>query len=234
MTSPANERWSVIAELKEPGGYFVVLVLTIIQLVIWPLFDVVPEMVAIAFALTATTLLLALHRARVHRGFLVTAYSILGVLALLTLVGAISTRVRDDFADELVISGAVLYSAVVGLTFPLVVRRAFQHTVVSLSTLSAALSAYLFIGLFYAGIIRTIGEITGDFFAQAIKNDAATSIYFAFETLTTLGMGDLTPGPQVARVVTILCALSGQIFLVTAVARLVSLFGQERQGRLTD
>ncbi|MFZ4515746.1 MAG: ion channel [Acidimicrobiia bacterium] len=235
MSAPATEqRWSFITELRDPDGYLIVLLLTVIQLVLWPLFDVIPEFVAVAFVLTATTLLLALHRARAHRAWLTVAYIILAILAVFSIAGAISSRLRANDAGFLVAAGALLYGLVVGMTFPLVVRRAFQHSVVGLSTLAAALSAYLFLGMFYAGVIRFIGENTGNFFAQPVKNNAATAFYFAFETLTTLGMGDLTPGPQVARVVTILCALSGQIFLVTAVARLVSLWGQERGGRLVE
>jgi hypothetical protein len=43
--------------------------------------------------------------------------------------------------------------------------------------------------------------------------------------LTTVGFGDLTPLSKVARTLVITEALVGQVFLVTAVARVVSLFG---------
>jgi hypothetical protein len=45
--------------------------------------------------------------------------------------------------------------------------------------------------------------------------------------LTTVGFGDLTPYTEFARSVVVLEALTGQIFLVTLVARLVTLFGME-------
>ena len=48
--------------------------------------------------------------------------------------------------------------------------------------------------------------------------------YFSFTTLTTLGYGDFTAGGSFGRAVAVLEALTGQIFLVTLVARLVSAY----------
>ena len=50
----------------------------------------------------------------------------------------------------------------------------------------------------------------------------------SYVTLTTVGFGDLTPKSDIARTMVITEALAGQIFLVTAVARVVSMFGQQR------
>ena len=49
-------------------------------------------------------------------------------------------------------------------------------------------------------------------------------MYFSFVTLTTLGYGDITPVSDAARVIAILEAALGQLFLVTLVARLVSIY----------
>jgi hypothetical protein len=56
--------------------------------------------------------------------------------------------------------------------------------------------------------------------------------YFSFITITTTGYGDLTPGSQPARTAAIAEAVTGQIFLVTVVARVVGLMGQQRAPRL--
>ena len=45
--------------------------------------------------------------------------------------------------------------------------------------------------------------------------------------MTTVGFGDFTPGAAVPRVLVVLEAMLGQVFLVTAVARLVSLYSSE-------
>jgi hypothetical protein len=48
-------------------------------------------------------------------------------------------------------------------------------------------------------------------------------IYFSFVTMTTVGYGDITPQSVVAGNLAILQALTGQIYLVVILARLVSL-----------
>ena len=51
----------------------------------------------------------------------------------------------------------------------------------------------------------------------------ATSLYFSFVTLTTLGYGDITPLSMPARMLVVAEAVIGQIYLVVLVARLVGL-----------
>ena len=53
------------------------------------------------------------------------------------------------------------------------------------------------------------------------ESDFLTWVYFSFTTLTTLGYGDVAPRSDVARMLAILEALIGQIYLVVIVARLV-------------
>lgn len=47
--------------------------------------------------------------------------------------------------------------------------------------------------------------------------------YFSFETLTTLGYGDIVPRSPVARMLATLEAVMGQIYLTVLIARLVGL-----------
>jgi hypothetical protein len=70
---------------------------------------------------------------------------------------------------------------------------------------------------------------TTPLFTDGSPADSATIQYFAFITLTTTGYGDLTPAGQSGRSLAVLDALAGQIFLVTPVARLVSMLGTERR-----
>ena len=48
-------------------------------------------------------------------------------------------------------------------------------------------------------------------------------IYYSFVTLTTMGYGDISPVHAVARSLTILEALTGQLYLAITLARLVAL-----------
>ncbi len=48
-------------------------------------------------------------------------------------------------------------------------------------------------------------------------------IYYSFVTMTTLGYGDIVPVNPAARMLSVLQALTGQLYLVVLVARLVGL-----------
>jgi hypothetical protein len=64
----------------------------------------------------------------------------------------------------------------------------------------------------------------GPFFAQPGEHAQSEFLYFSFVALTTLGFGDLSPSVGLPQALTVLEALMGQIFLVTLVARLVTLW----------
>ena len=72
----------------------------------------------------------------------------------------------------------------------------------------------------------------GDFFVNGEPANIRTYQYFSFTTLTTLGYGDFTAGGSFGRAVAVLEALTGQVFLATLVARLVSAYrGPARRDR---
>ena len=54
-------------------------------------------------------------------------------------------------------------------------------------------------------------------------------MYYSFVSLTTLGFGDLSPDVGLPQALTVLEALTGQIFLVTLVARLVTLWVRQSE-----
>jgi hypothetical protein len=108
-----------------------------------------------------------------------------------------------------------------------VVRR----RVIDIQTVLAALCVYVLVGMFFAFLYTGIGNAGSQpFFAQAAHATSADYQYFSFVTLTTTGYGDLTAAGNLGRSFAVLEALTGQIYLVTIVALLVS----NLRGRLTD
>jgi hypothetical protein len=92
-----------------------------------------------------------------------------------------------------------------------------------------ALSIYVTIGMLFTVLYGVMAEL-GDaaFFAQGTDGDPATRLYFSFVTLATLGYGDYSPAGEVGRLFSVLEALTGQLYLVTVVALLVSNLGHTR------
>jgi hypothetical protein len=129
----------------------------------------------------------------------------------------------------LVAVSSFLYAIVYAIAFPAIVRRSFQHRRVTYNTLFAGITAYLVIGLWFGAIFRGVSALENyQFFDNVTSPRVGDYIYFSFETLTTLGYGDLAPVSDAGRTFAILEAVLGQIFLVTAVARIVSLLGSDR------
>jgi len=65
---------------------------------------------------------------------------------------------------------------------------------------------------------------TQDFFASNEPANTQTLQYFSFTTLTTLGYGDFTAARSGGRSLAVMEAVTGQVFLATLVARLVSAY----------
>lgn len=111
-----------------------------------------------------------------------------------------------------------------------IVHRILRHETVGLETILGSICVYVLIAIAFAGIYGAVNETepTG-FFAQKIEPNNVDFLYFSFVTITTVGYGDLTAGTSTGRVLVTFEAVVGQIFLVTLVARLVSLYGNKQR-----
>ena len=82
---------------------------------------------------------------------------------------------------------------------------------------------YILLAMLWAFVYSTIGAFgSSPFFAQSANPTSADYLYFSFITQTTTGYGDLTAAGNLGRTCAVFEALSGQIYLVTIVALLVS------------
>ena len=114
-------------------------------------------------------------------------------------------------------------------TLPVTVNRVLHHRRITYETVLGALCAYVLIGLLFAFLYLAVEEFRAPFFAQPGEHDQSEYLYFSFVALTTLGFGDLSPSVGLPQALTVLEALAGQIFLVTMVARLVTLWVRQAE-----
>jgi hypothetical protein len=99
----------------------------------------------------------------------------------------------------------------------------YRRRVIDIQTVLAALCVYVLIGMFFAFLYTGIGNAASKpFFVQQTHATSADYQYFSYVTLTTTGYGDLTAANNLGRALAVLEALTGQIYLVTVVAVLVS------------
>jgi len=121
------------------------------------------------------------------------------------------------------------------------IRHVARHKNVTVTILINSINCYLLIGILGAVLLAMV-EILQDYFLQLgsgainFAGSAAQGfhdyLYFSFVTMTTLGYGDITPVSSLAKSVTILIAVMGQLYLTMLVAMLVGKFlRRSEQGR---
>jgi hypothetical protein len=165
------------------------------------------------------TVLLAFHTSRVPRRLMNVVSLAVGVVVLAALGAGVAGSDRAAGAILLVISALVVASPIA------IGWRIAHHATVTAQTILGALSIYVLIGLIFANADYGFQLATeSSFFAQAGHHGPADFGYFSFITMATVGYGDLTPTTGLPRTFAVLEALTGQIFLVVLVARLVTLY----------
>jgi hypothetical protein len=175
------------------------------------------------------SVLLGLHTSEARPRTIQFAALVLG----LSLVASVVQVFADD--HQVGSAGFFLFAFILAVTSISILGQVLGHRHVNIETLFGAIDVYILIGLFFASLFLGIADATAHrhaaelfsqrFFAQPGPHPNSDYLYFSFIVLTTVGFGDLTPHTELARTVVVLEALVGQIFLVTLVARLVSLFG---------
>lgn len=169
------------------------------------------------------TMILALRTSGVRGHVLAEVLAVLVVAVFLTA----ATGVTESEVLVGVITAAVACFYVV--TGVAILRRIIVHRVVTQATMYGALCVYLLLGMLFATLYMFVDLVeAGAFYAQIDDPTPFDNTYFSFVTLATLGYGDLSPATETGRSLAILEAIIGQIFLVTAVARVVSSLGADR------
>ncbi|HEX4717213.1 MAG TPA: ion channel [Thermoleophilaceae bacterium] len=106
-----------------------------------------------------------------------------------------------------------------------ILRRVILAVDVSFRTILGAISVYTLIGLLFGNLFLALGQLKGGtVFAGVSHADARDYMFFSYTTLTTTGYGNLVPQGDIGQILAVFEMLAGQIFLVTLVAGLVSLW----------
>jgi Ion channel len=118
-----------------------------------------------------------------------------------------------------------------------VLRAVLAESEVGFKTILGAISVYLIFGLLFTSLYVVIDKLqAGSFFEPARELQTGDYVFFSFTTLTTTGYGNLVPGGQPGKMFSVLEMLVGQIFLVTLIAGLVSVWrpGRRVRGEQTE
>jgi hypothetical protein len=115
-----------------------------------------------------------------------------------------------------------LLLAVAALT---ILRRVVPSATVDFRTILGAVSVFTLLGLLFGFLFLALGRlVSGDVFAGVAHAQARDYLFFSYTTLTTTGYGNLVPAGDIGQILSVFEMLTGQVFLVTLVAGLVSLW----------
>ncbi|MBT2485504.1 MULTISPECIES: ion channel [unclassified Microbacterium] len=200
------------------SGYWVVLVLLGISYVVCAVQQsTTPNAIALLFQLVtvAATLFVARVRPGLRRiGWIVIAA--VGVAAVIAQVVGLTGQLVDV---SLAFASLVAYFVA---PFAIIAHQS-RKTLVDGQTLLASIAAYVMVGMFFTFAYNLIVLWTATpLFGSAEDDSLSSLLFFSFTTLTTTGYGNLVPVGPLVQSVAIVEAITGQLFLVIAVARVVS------------
>jgi Ion channel len=184
---------------------------------------------AVTVALQGATLVMAFVASGVGRHLM----RIACVVAVLAFLGALTAALDDAPSTS---AAFTILSFLLVVAAPVVIARAIaRRGVVDIHTVLGALCIYLMLGMLFSFLYGSIDGLSSHpFFSQTAHATSADFVYFSFVTLTTTGYGDFTAATGLGRAVSVLEALSGQLYLVVVVALLVGRMATSNLVRLRE
>lgn len=218
---------SLQRRIEAPDQYGVVLVLILIALISVALLGEGPFGQLLSVLLIGGILLFGIHTSRAPARVFGIAVSLLA----LTLITSFAAQLGGRTATLRGLASAS--TGLLVIATPIVIgRRLAIEPEVTLQKVLGALCIYLLLGLFFAYLFGFLNEVGAqEFFAQRTHPSPVDFIYFSYTTLTTVGYGDLTARTGPGRMLAVTEALTGQLYLVTVVAVLVSQMTANRRNR---
>ena len=222
----AESRWwhRLALSFVSADSYGLVLLLVVVTYVVSVS---VTETRAASIVLTVqlATVWLTLRTSHARRGVRIVADIVLGLAA----VAAVASFFVHQPGNEL--GGIFAICCLLYLIAPFsIVRHLILRSQIDTETLLGAIAAYLLIGMFFAFAYKAAGEFgSAPFFGAAGDGTLTQDLFFSFVTMTTVGYGNLVPAANPGQTFAVLEAVTGQLFLVVAVGKIISAL-QPRRG----
>ena len=164
-------------------------------------------------------------------GLLILSRSLVPVAGILAVVGllavAVVMRIRGGHVALDVSLQATAWLLIALVIIWTVARAVFEPGRITYHRVIGAILLYLTIGLVFVALYTLVGAYSPNAFSgltvAARVSLPSDLVYFSFTTLTTVGYGDIVPVDPVARSLSNIEAIVGQLYPATLLARLVSL-----------
>lgn len=220
---------------EKPFYYHVILALLVLLIILSPLFE---RGNAIRFVFDITYLSVL----AVSAGFAFRTGSRTMTLMAVILIITLSARITEVlfiphavFAD-IYHGGGLL---ILFLTFMIIMRSIVKSENIDSNIISGAICGYLIISIICAYLFWVLERFAPgsfkfenlNFFPITESNLIGEFFYFSIMTLTTVGYGDIVPLSRFGKMLAIVEAVIGQIYLTIIIARLVGIQISEKHQR---
>jgi hypothetical protein len=218
MRATEGERWLRRAE-RATDAFGLVLGLVLITFILTSLISNSGWGSVLIMAVTGATSVVALSSAQAAPRFVHASIYLSALSLLLAILEAISG------AYIWLNLGAIIQVSLLAVATVAVLIRVITSVEVNARTILGAISVYTVLGLLFGFAYEAIARIQDTpFFSGVPHVHHGDYLFFSYTTLTTTGYGDLVPAGQPGEMIATFEMLIGQIFLVTLVAGLVSLW----------
>lgn len=212
-----GERWGQFAE-RIGNAFGLVLLLVLSTYVLESLIPFHGWTAVLTTVVASTAALVGLASAGARRPMLRLAAGLAVAAVALAALSAVGDHPRLLGASAFAQTALLLFAA------GAVLRSILAETQVGFRSILGAISVYMILGLLFTFLYAALDRVQSTpFFVQGSVR-GGDIVFFSFTTLTTTGYGNLVPAGQPGRMFAGLEMLMGQIFLVTLVAGLVSLW----------
>ena len=213
-----RERWLRRAQ-RISDAFGLVLFLVLLTYVLASLLSNRGWPAVVLIVATSATSVISLTSSRARESLVRTAVSLSALAIALAAIAAVSgDRTWLNVAS-------VIQIGLLTVAMGAVLHRVVTSAEVGFRTILGAISVYTVLGLLFSFAYGTIARIQETPFFQGVPHPHGSDfLFFSYTTLTTTGYGDLVPAGQPGQMVSGLEMMLGQIFLVTLVAGLVSLW----------
>ncbi|MBI5310954.1 MAG: hypothetical protein HZB14_08045 [Actinobacteria bacterium] len=204
-------------------AYGLILLLTVVTFITFVSLPAGDGWSAVALSVAALTGVMGIVSSAVVPGRARLAALLGAVVVVLAAVSAIFDL------DRMLFAAAALVAVLLAACELTILRRVIFSESVSTRTILGAITSYTMLGVLFAFLYLAVVHAGGTpFFTGEQEMARGDLIFFSYTTLTTTGYGNLVPADAIGQSIAMIEMLTGQIFLVTLIAGLVSLWQPTR------